>query len=147
MIVSADSFPVVGASVEAALIGCAVAKTTQPITTSSQRVTLVKAWGNLMKQLKSGWYSAGRLGADEFSDFYTKAVFDDDDFTIGDELVVHVKAHGIARLLVELDDCTGGKLKHLAHGELAGAELDGDLNFDVKDEIESFIFHGDVGQK
>jgi hypothetical protein len=35
-----------------ALIGCAVAKTAQPITTSSQRVTLVKG-GNFMKRL--GW--------------------------------------------------------------------------------------------
>jgi hypothetical protein len=41
-----------GASGEAALIGCAVAKTTQPITTSSQRVTLVIG-GKFMKRRRN----------------------------------------------------------------------------------------------
>src|SRR6478736_3188585 len=87
--------------------------------------------------------SSGLLAAaDELRDLDAEVILDHDDLAVGDELVVHVEADGVAGLLVELHDGAGRKLEDIAHRQQAGAKLHGHFDLYVEDDIKGFFFHG-----
>jgi hypothetical protein len=72
----------------------------------------------------------------EFGDFDAETVFDDDDFTASDELVIHAEFDGGVGEFVELDDGTDVEIEHVAHRQMAGAKLNGQTDWDIQQEIE-----------
>src|SRR6478609_7342591 len=76
--------------------------------------------------------SSGLLAAaDELGDLDAEVILDHDDLAVGDELVVHVEADGVAGLLVRLDDGARRKLEDIAHRQQAGAKLNGHFDLHV----------------
>ena len=73
-------------------------------------------------------------------DFDGEIFFDDNDLAEGDEFIVDVESDGIIGALVELDDGAWGEFEDIAHGELAGTEANGELDFDVHHGLESLFF-------
>jgi hypothetical protein len=75
-------------------------------------------------------------GGDDFGDADAEAIIDDDDFAAGEAFAVNEEINrGIGRL-IELDDGAGGELEDVAHGHLAGAEFDGELDAEIQEELE-----------
>ena len=79
--------------------------------------------------------------ADEFGDFDAEVIFDYDDLSVRDKLVVDEQTDGITGVLGELHHGAGCKFKDFAHRQQNAAKLHGDLHLYVEDKIKSFFFH------
>ena len=77
-----------------------------------------------------------RLHTDDLGDLDAEPVFNDDNFTVGDAFLVHVKIDGRIGNLVELDHGAGIELQDIPHRHLAGAELYGHLDRHIEQDFE-----------
>jgi len=76
--------------------------------------------------------------SDDLGDFDAEVLIDHHDFTTGDELVVHIEADWLAGELVELKHGAFAQFHDIPHGQHAGSDADGEIDFDIEDDGEVF---------
>jgi hypothetical protein len=81
-------------------------------------------------------------GSQNLGDTDAEAIVDDDDFAAGEAFPIDEQIDWSIRGLIELNDGAGGELQDVAHGHLAGAEFDRELDGEIE---QDFQVSGGVG--
>ena len=80
--------------------------------------------------------SSAWSGANHLSDLHAVTIFDHDDFAARDQFAVHTQFDRRVGGFFKLNYRPDAQLQHLAHGQLATTEFDGETDRDIEDEVE-----------